>query len=285
MDGLFERLQSAVAAIRQRSDLSPRFGVVLGSWLGPLAAEVEDAVAIPFPEIPGFPRSTMLDDPGKLLLGRLAGQPVAVLSARVHLYEGYTADEVVFPVQVLRQLGAPAVIVTNAAGSLDPALTAGSLLLIADQINLTGHSPLAGRNDPRLGPRYVDMAAAYSPELREVARWVARELGITLAEGVYLGIAGPEFQTPAEVRLARALGADVVGMSTVLEVVAAGHVGLPILGLSVVSDSASGTPPEDGEQVLERARAELAALIRGVIAAYTPPEPGSVPRSPGNRRK
>ena len=285
MDGLFERLQSAVAAIRQRSDLSPRFGVVLGSWLGPLAAEVEDAVAIPFPEIPGFPRSTMLDDPGKLLLGRLAGQPVAVLSARVHLYEGYTADEVVFPVQVLRQLGAEAAIVTNAAGSLDPALTAGSLLLIADQINLTGHSPLVGRNDPRLGPRYVDMAAAYSPELREVARWVARELGITLAEGVYLGIAGPEFQTPAEVRLARALGADVVGMSTVLEVVAAGHVGLPILGLSVVSDSASGTPPEDGEQVLERARAELAALIRGVIAAYTPPEPGSVPRSPGNRRK
>ena len=285
MDGLFERLQSAVAAIRQRSDLQPRFGLVLGSWLGPLAAEVEDAVAIPFPEIPGFPRSTMLDDPGKLLLGRLAGQPVAVLSARVHLYEGYTADEVVFPVQVLRQLGAEAAIVTNAAGSLDPALTAGSLLLIADQINLTGHSPLVGRNDPRLGPRYVDMAAAYSPELREVARWVARELGITLAEGVYLGIAGPEFQTPAEVRLARALGADVVGMSTVLEVIAAGHVGLPILGLSVISDSASGTPPEDGEQVLERARAELAALIRGVIAAYTPPEPGSVPRSPGNRRK
>ncbi|HET7034874.1 MAG TPA: purine-nucleoside phosphorylase, partial [Thermomicrobiaceae bacterium] len=265
MEELYERLRESVAAIRQRSDLRPRFGVVLGSWLGPLAAEVEDAVVIPFTEIPGFPVSTMLDDPGRLLLGNLEGQPVALLSARVHLYEGYTPAEVVFPIQVLQQLGAGAAILTNAAGSLDPELEVGSLLLIADQINLTGHSPLLGRNEPRLGPRYPDMSAAYDPALREVARWVARELGVALAEGIYLGILGPEFQTPAEVRLARALGADVVGMSTVLEVIAASHCGLPVLGLSVISDSASGTPPEDGAASLERARAELAGLVRGVI--------------------
>lgn len=276
---LYGMLGETVEEIRRRSEVRPAIGVVLGSWLGGLAAEVEGGVAIRFDELPHFPVSSVPGRPGELRLGRIGGRSVAVLSARVHLYEGYGEREVAYPVQTLGVLGVRTLVLTNAAGGVNPAFGVGTLMLIADQINLTGRNPLEGPNDPRLGPRYPDMAEAYSAGLRRRARTVAANLGVPLAEGVYAGILGPSFETPAEVRMLRALGADAVGMSTVLEVIAARHVGMEVLGVSCITDTAGGAPPDEQSPGIPRDALDgLAALVRGFVSAHeqagerTPPD-------------
>lgn len=269
MQDTHTELREAAEEIRTRSGLRPRIGIVLGSWLGSLADEVTDATVVPFGDIPHFPVSTIPGRPGNLVLGRIAGESVAVMSTRVHAYEGCGPRRVVFPVQVMRKLGAEAVILTNAAGSVNPDLRPGTLMLLSDQINLTGLNPLIGPNDPRIGPRYPDMSEAYDGELRGLARRVAGRAGVPLAEGVYLGVLGPSFETPAEARMARLLGADAVGMSTVLEAIAARHCGLRTLGVSCITDVAGGPPPdEDALAAPLPAMREMAALVRGIVAGY-----------------
>lgn len=268
----YARLQAAVEAIRQRSDLQPRLGIVLGSGLGPLAEEVT-GIAVPYTEIPHFPRSTVHGHAGKLALGELRGVPVVVMSGRVHLYEGYAPEEVVFPTRTMRMLGAETLLITNAAGGVNPDFHAGTLMLITDQVNMTGRNPLIGPNDDRLGERFPDMSEAYNRELRELALRVAGENGAQLAQGVYMGLPGPSFETPAEIRMARALGADAVGMSTVMEVVAAKHMGMKVLGISLITNMAAGILPQrqTGEEVYETARlaqGEFTGLVRDLVAAY-----------------
>jgi len=267
------RLEQAVDAIRQRSDLEPRLGIVLGSGLGPLAEEAADSTAISYEDIPHFAVSTAQGHAGKLVLGHMAGQPVAVMSGRVHLYEGYMPAQVVFPIQTMRLLGVDTLLITNAAGGVNLHMPAGSLMLITDHINLTGHNPLIGPHDARLGLRFPDMSDAYSARLREVARGAAREVNVALAEGVYMGVLGPSFETPAEIRMARTLGADAVGMSTVMEVIAANHCGMRVLGISCITNMAAGILPQPvtAQEVYDRAeqvRLPFTRLVHGIIAAY-----------------
>ena len=274
MNDLASQLTEAVAAVRGRTDLQPRLGIVLGSGLGPLADEVEAATAVPYAEIPHFARSTAPGHAGKLVLGQLEGQPVAVMAGRLHMYEGYTPAQVVFPIRLMRRLGAETLIITNAAGGINTSFAEGTLMLIADHINLTGRSALAGPNDRELGPRFPDMSEAYSQELRSLARRVADDVGVEVAEGIYIGLLGPSYETPAEIRMARILGADAVGMSTVMEVIAANHMGMRVLGISCITNMAAGILPQklSEQEVLDtahRVRAEFTRLVRGVVAAYT----------------
>ena len=274
MDTLASQVDEAVAAIRGRTDVQPRLGIVLGSGLGPLADEVEAATAVPYDEIPHFARSTAPGHAGKLMLGELDGQPVAVMAGRLHMYEGYEPAQIVFPIRLMRRLGAQTLIITNAAGGVNTGFAEGTLMLIADHINLTGRSALAGPNDRELGPRFPDMSDAYSQELRGLARRVAGEVGVDVAEGVYLGLLGPSYETPAEIRMARLLGADAVGMSTVMEVIAANHIGMRVLGISCITNMAAGILPQklSEQEVLDtahRVRAEFTRLVRGIVAAYT----------------
>ena len=275
MDDTFAKLRDATHAVQGRSDIRPRIAIVLGSWLSPLASEVVDASVIPYDEIPYFPVSTIPAQSGRLVLGRIENQPVAVLSSRVHLYEGRSPEEVVFPVRVLQQLGAETLLITNAAGAINAEYHVGTLMLIADHINSTGQDPLVGPNDPRIGPRYTDMAEAYSRDHRKLARRVAGGIGLTMAEGVYMGLLGPSFQTPAEVRMARTLGADAVGMSTVLEVIAAKHAGMRVVAISCITDVATGTPPpqQEASPIPHEVLSQLAALVRGIVSGYKPPSP------------
>jgi purine-nucleoside phosphorylase len=263
-------LEAAVERIRESSDLEPRVGLVLGSGLGGLAEELESRVEIPYGEIPGWPVSTAVGHSGTLALGTLAGTSVAAMCGRAHLYEGHPADRVVFGVRVLARLGVRTLVVTNAAGGIDLGFRPGLLVLISDHVNLQGTSPLVGPNDASLGPRFPDMSDAYDPELRENARAAAARLGIDLGEGVYVAWLGPQFETPAEIRLMRALGGNLVGMSTVPEVIAARHLGLRVLGISVVTNMAAGVLPEriDHETVLEvgaAAAGSLTALLRELL--------------------
>lgn len=250
-------LQNARRFIRERTDLQPRIALVLGSGLGQLANHVQHAVSIPYQDIPGFPASTAPGHPGQLMLGVLEDQPVAVLVGRAHLYEGYEAEDVVFPLRTVRQLGASYLIITNAAGGVNPGFHAGTLMLITDHINLTGRNPLIGPNEETLGTRFPDMSEPYDPSLRSLALETAGSIGIELAQGVYLGLLGPSYETPAEIRMARAIGADAVGMSTVMEVIAANHMGMHILGISCISNMAAGMLPQKltEREVLETARA------------------------------
>lgn len=273
MESLYIQLEEAVAAVHHRSSVRPRIGIVLGSGLGPLADEVTGSTTVPYDQIPHFPMSTAPGHTGKLVLGQLEGQRVVVMSGRVHLYEGYTPQQVVFPIQTLRQLGVQILIITNAAGGVNLDFHPGTLMLISDQINLTGHSPLVGPNDSRVGPRFPDMSEAYSKEWRDVAHRAAQQLGISLSEGVYLGLIGPQFETPAEIRMARALGADAVGMSTVMETIAANHCGMSVLGISCITNMAAGILPQKltEEEVFDttrRVRRKFASLVRGIVAAY-----------------
>jgi purine-nucleoside phosphorylase len=266
----YDRLRQAADWIRQRTALRPKVALVLGSGLGSLAEEVSESVTLPYREIPHFPASTAPGHAGKLVLGRLEGERVAVMAGRSHLYEGYTAQQVVFPIQVIRQLGAETLMITNAAGGVNLAFQAGALMLITDHINLTGRNPLVGPNDPRLGVRFPDMSEAYSTELRARAGHVARSVGVNLVEGIYLGLLGPSYETPAEIRMARSLGADAVGMSTVMEVIAAHHLGMNVLGISCITNMAAGILPQKltEEEVLEtamRVHDEFARLIKGII--------------------
>jgi purine-nucleoside phosphorylase len=244
--------------------------VILGSGLGAFADAVEDATEIPYGEIPGWPASTAVGHAGSLVAGRFAGVPVAVMKGRAHLYEGHPPSTVVFGVRVLGRLGVRSLVLTNACGAIDPAVEPGRLVAISDHLNLQGSSPLVGPNDETLGPRFPDMSDAYDPEYRRLAREAAGRLGVRLGEGVYAAWLGPAFETPAEIRMMRALGADLVGMSTVPEVLAARHMGIRCLALSCVTNAAAGVRPEpiDHERVLEvgqRASADLVALLREVV--------------------
>ncbi len=276
--------EEAADFIRDRVKHEPTVGLVLGSGLSSLAEEVEMAEAIPYGEIPHFPLSTVEGHPGRLILGKLEGRQVMVMQGRAHYYEGYSMQQVTLPIRVMQLLGIKVLIVTNAAGGLNPEFRAGDLMLITDHINLVGMAglnPLRGPNDPQLGPRFPEMSQAYDPQLRETALEVAEELGITLHQGVYICLAGPTYETPAELRFIRMMGADAVGMSTVPEVVVARHADMRVLGISGISNVAVFEhPARDIErprslhrEVLEAGRIivpKMAALIKGVIRRMEP---------------
>jgi purine-nucleoside phosphorylase len=263
--------QAAIDEIRSRTPLRPRVAVVLGSGLGAFAEELTGRVGIPYAEIPGWPHSTAIGHAGMLVAGRLGGVEVAVMSGRVHLYEGYSPEQVVFGVRVLGKLGVKALVLTNAAGGINLSLSRGGLVVISDHINLQGSNPLAGPNDESLGPRFPDMSEAYPVRYREIAKKTASELGIPMSEGVYAAMLGPSYETPAEIRYLRAIGADLVGMSTVPEVIVAVHCGLRVLGLSIVTDLClpDALAPVDVAQIIAVANAaepKLRKIILGILA-------------------
>jgi purine-nucleoside phosphorylase len=263
-------VEAAVARIREASAVDPRVGVILGSGLGDLADELEDRVEIAYSEIPAWPVSTAVGHAGVLALGSLGGVPVAVMRGRAHLYEGIGADRVVYGVRVLGALGIRSLVVTNAAGGINTDFRPGQIVLISDHVNLQGTSALVGPNDESLGPRFPDMSDAYDSELRARAREAAARLGLEVGEGVYTAWLGPQFETPAEIRFMRSVGSDLVGMSTVQEVIAARHLGIRVLGLSVVTNMAAGVLPEkiDHEAVLQiggRAAGSVTALLRELV--------------------
>jgi purine-nucleoside phosphorylase len=265
------RLAALVAAVRARTDLVPRVGLVLGSGLGGLADALEDPVAIPFEDLPGWPVATAPGHAGRLLLGRLGGVAVVALQGRFHLYEGNDPGLVVQPVLLFRRLGATVVVLTNAAGGVNPAFGPGTLMAITDHINLTGRSPLVGQNADELGPRFTDLTGVWAPHLRERLHTAADAEGITLDDGVYVGLLGPSYETPAEVRMLRTLGADAVGMSTVLEAVAARWIGLEVCGVSLVTNAGAGYTglPLTHEEVLAagaEAGPRLARVLHRFIA-------------------
>ncbi|MFB3826220.1 MAG: purine-nucleoside phosphorylase [Bryobacteraceae bacterium] len=265
-------IAEARAYIESCTPLRPRVAVVLGSGLGGFAGALGEPVEIPYAAIPGWPCSTAVGHAGKLVLGTLGGVPVAVMSGRVHLYEGYTPQQVTFGVRVLGTLGVRSLVLTNAAGGIDVSLDRGGLVLITDHINLQGSNPLAGPNDDALGPRFPDMSEAYSRRFREIAQEVGRELCIALNEGVYAAMLGPSYETPAEIRFLRAIGADVVGMSTVPEVIVANHMGIEVLGISCVTNMAAGVLPQQKishEEVLETGEMVRDTLVR-LLAALLP---------------
>jgi purine-nucleoside phosphorylase len=252
-----------VEFLAARTSLRPRIAVVLGSGLGAFADELTGAIQIPYSEIPGFPQSTAIGHAGKLVFGLIGNVPVAVMAGRFHLYEGYTAAQAALGVRVLGRLGVKKLIVTNAAGGIGTHLTEGCLVLITDHINLQGQNPLTGPNDPTLGPRFPDMTEAYSPR----ARAIAKSLLPGLKEGVYAALPGPSYETPAEIRYLRTIGADLVGMSTVPEVIAANHMGIEVLGISCVTNLAAGMSGNklNHEEVLaigERVRGTLVDLLK-----------------------
>ncbi|HVI93901.1 MAG TPA: purine-nucleoside phosphorylase [Anaeromyxobacter sp.] len=267
---LATRLAYAVAWIRGRADLEPAAGLVLGSGLGGFADRLERAVAIPYDEIPSFPVSRVPGHAGKLVVGELStgGRTVAIaaMQGRVHTYEGWPAADAAFGARVLCALGVKVLLVTNAAGGVNPAFGPGDLVRIVDHLNLSGQNPLAGENDDRIGPRFPDLSDAYDPRLGALLDEAARSLGIPLQTGVYACMPGPSYETPAEVRMLRALGADLVGMSTVPEVIAARHMGVPVVGLSVVTNPAAGLARrrlshEEVSRTAEQVRDRLAALV------------------------
>jgi purine-nucleoside phosphorylase len=270
---MYEQIEQARAAIAGRTSTTPRVGLILGSGLGALADELEQAAVIPYRDIPGFHEPRVVGHRGELALGTLSGQPVAVLRGRFHFYEGYSMQEVTFPVRVLRALGCDTLIVTNAAGGLRPEWAVGDIMRITDQIflpGLAGHHPLHGPNDERLGLRFPPMVGAFANELVPVARAVAAEQGTTLREGVYCMVSGPAFESAAELRMLQILGADAVGMSTAPEVIVARHGGMRVLGLSLITNLAlPDGPAANHEEVLEageQAKPKFAALLKGVLA-------------------
>lgn len=250
----------------------PRVGIVLGSGLGGLVEAMKVEAVTAYDQIPGFPSSTVDDHEGRLVFGTLEAVPVAVMQGRVHLYEGYSPGAVVFPIRVLVRLGARTIVLTNASGSVNPAFSAHEIMLISDHLNLTGQSPLVGPNDLALGPRFPDMSTAYDLELRQAAREVGADVGLPLREGVYAGLLGPAYETPAEIRMLRTLGADAVGMSTVLEVIAARHMGARVLGISCITNQGAGLSEEplSHEDVKEAGLAlqsQLIELVSGVLTS------------------
>lgn len=255
-------MPNAIDFLRSRITAQPAVAIVLGSGLGGFAQELNSPVSIPYGEIPGWPVSTAVGHVGQLVFGQIGGVDIVVMAGRAHLYEGYTQQQVTFGVRTLAQLGIRAIIFTNAAGGINLSYSPGSLVLISDHINLQGSNPLVGPNDDALGPRFPDMSEAYSRAFRTAAREEAQRLGITLAEGVYAGLLGPTYETPAEIRYLRAIGADLVGMSTVGEVIVANHMGLRCLGISTVTNMAAGVTDAkiNHEEVLETGRAVRAKL-------------------------
>jgi purine-nucleoside phosphorylase len=269
------RLAALVAAVRARTDLVPEVGIVLGSGLGDLADGLEDAVAIPFAELPGWPAATAPGHAGRLLLGRLGGRVVVMLQGRFHLYEGNDPGLVIQPVLLFKHLGARIVVLTNAAGGLDPSFGPGTLMVMRDHVNLTGRSPLIGQNADELGPRFPDLTDAWSPRLRTALHAAGAAEGVPLVEGIYVGLTGPTYETPAEVRMLASLGGHAVGMSTVLECIAARWVGLEVCGVSLVTNAGAGYSgePLTHEEVLAAglvAGPRLAKVIGRFVAELPP---------------
>jgi purine-nucleoside phosphorylase len=282
MDNLYEKASAADAFVRSLASLTPRVGIILGSGLGGFGAQVEDAVTIPYAAIPHFPQSTVEGHHGNLILGTVAGVPVAVMQGRVHAYEGYALSEVTFPARVLGLLGCQTFVVTNAAGGINAAYKPGSLVCITDHINLTGSNSALGKNEPRFavtpgaGLRFFDMSTAYSPGLRAIAHEEAAAQGIALENGIYLAVLGPSFETPAEIRAFRTLGADLVGMSTVHEVIVARHMGIEVLGFSLVTNFAAGVTSDliHHEEVMEIGRlaeARFTGLVKAILPRIAVP--------------
>ena len=283
MSDLFSRTQEAVDHILQLAALPPQVGIILGSGLGAFASQVEDSIDIPYAEVPHFTQSTVAGHSGVLILGSIGGVPVAVMQGRIHAYEGYSLEQVTFPTRVLGMLGCRTLIVTNAAGGIRPDIPQGSLVAISDHINLTGSNAALGPNEPRFavapgaGQRFFDMSTAYSPALRALAHAEAGRQGIPLTDGVYLAVLGPSFETPAEIRAFRTLGADLVGMSTVHEVIVARHMGIEVLGISVVTNMAAGVVAEgraqaeviQHEDVMEVGR-RVERQFAGLLSALVP---------------
>jgi len=263
VSALLERLGEAVHAIGARTPLRPKVGLVLGSGLGAFAKTLEKPTAIPYREIPHFPVSTAIGHSGELVVGLSRGVPVAVMAGRVHFYEGYRMDQVVFPVRVLGRFGVKTLILTNAAGSVNVDFKPGELMLIRDHINLMGTNPMIGPNEEDLGLRFFDLTEAYDARLRELAEKSCAKAGVTVRKGVYLALSGPSYETPAEIRMLRTLGADAVGMSTVPEVIAARHMGIRVLGLSCITNMAAGVSERklDHREVLEVAENVKAGLL------------------------
>jgi purine-nucleoside phosphorylase len=257
-------MQPALAFVRSRTQAAPRVGVVLGSGLGAFADELTDRVAIPYTDIPEWPASTAIGHAGQLVLGKLDGLDMAVMAGRTHLYEGYSPAQVTFGVRVLARLGVKSIVFTNAAGGINLGFEQGGLVLISDHINLQGSNPLVGPNDDSLGPRFPDMSDAYSADYRAIAHEVAEALDIKLSEGVYAAMLGPSYETPAEIRYLRAIGADLVGMSTAGEVIVANYLGMHVLAISCVTNMAAGILPQkiNHEEVLETGRKVRDTLVR-----------------------
>jgi purine-nucleoside phosphorylase len=267
---LFDRIQSAVELVRERAPQRPEVGIILGTGLGGLAEAIAVDAMISYEQIPGFPLSTVESHAGRLLLGRLGNRAVVAMQGRFHRYEGYGLAEVTFPVRVMRALGATALVVSNACGGMNPLWSPGDLVLLSDHINLLGDNPLVGSNDERLGPRFPDMSEPYDSGLRALAREAARELGIVLREGVYVAVPGPNLETRAEYRMLRMMGADVVGMSTVPEVIVAAHAGMRTLGISIITDQClpDALEPADIGRIIataKQAEPSLSRLITRVV--------------------
>jgi purine-nucleoside phosphorylase len=258
-------IREARQYIESSTEVRPVVGVVLGSGLGAFAAELTDRVDLPYADLPGWPGSTAVGHAGRLILGKVGDLDVAVMAGRVHLYEGYSPAQVTFGVRVLGALGVRSMVFTNAAGGINLALERGGLVLISDHINLQGSNPLAGPNDDALGPRFPDMTEAYSRDYREIAKAVAAELAIPIAEGVYAAVLGPSYETPAEIRYLRSIGADLVGMSTAPEVIVANHMGMKVLGISCVTNMAAGILPQKitHDEVLE-----TGAMVRDTLVRF-----------------
>lgn len=269
--GMKARLQDAIAYIRTQSSVTPVAGIVLGSGLGNFTANMEIEVEIPYGDIPNFPVSTVEGHKGRMILGKLDGKPVVVMAGRFHFYEGYSVEEVVFPIRVLKMMGIQTLFISNAAGGVHPDFEVGDLMIINDHISFFTPNPLVGPNDPEMGPRFPDMSEPYNKELIAKAKAIGAELNIRLHEGVYTGVTGPTFETRAEYRLIQLVGGHAVGMSTVQEVITAVHMGLKVFAISVITDL--GIREEDNvithEEVLAAAKAaepKLTALFRGLIA-------------------
>jgi purine-nucleoside phosphorylase len=272
------RLDALEAAVRRRSQLRPRVGLILGSGLGELAARIDDAVAIPFADLPGWPAASAPGHAGRLVLGRLGGLPVVCLQGRLHLYEGHPPVLVAEQTLLMGRLGAEVILLTNAAGGIDESFAPGTLMVIRDHLNLTGRSPLMGANADGIGPRFPDLVDAWSPRLRALLLRAAEEVGVPLAEGVYAGLTGPTYETPAEVRMLRTLGADAVGMSTVTEAIAARWAGLELVGVSLVTNAGAGVTgePLTHEEVLAAANEagpRLARVVERFLSLLEPAAP------------
>jgi len=263
-------IDESAAFISARTRIKPEIGLILGSGLGVLGDDLENAVTIPYADIPHFPISTVEGHAGELVLGRMQGRDVALMRGRFHQYEGYEAERTTLPVRVMKELGVRTLLVTNASGGINLGYAPGDLMIISDHINLTGRNPLVGPNDNALGVRFPDMSEAYSRRLRGIAREAASQLGFEAREGVYVGLLGPNYETPAEIRMLRTLGADAVGMSTVAEVIVARHAGIEVLGISCISNMAAGIldQPLSHEEVMEtseKVKDRFISLVMAVV--------------------
>jgi len=267
---LYERAEHATRIIRARINVEPRIAVVLGSGLAGFADDFDDAVGIPYEDITGFVRSTAQGHAGRLVVGKVDGIPLLAMQGRVHYYEGYSLEEVTFPIRTFKLLGIKTLVLTNAAGGINVQLTQGALMVISDHVNLMGNNPLRGPNDERFGPRFPDMSTVYAPELQELVVDEAKAIGVEVRRGIYGALSGPSYETPAEIHLLRNLGADAVGMSTVPEAIVARHMGLEVLGISCITNMAAGISDEpiNHEEVMatgDRVRETFTELLRRVV--------------------